>query len=313
MLRLSKSSLGLVGLVFAVSASVMMLVSVPDEAAAKGLRISKHHSNHSTESHPDASSHREHAEDEVAQAPGGDAPSISIRPKGFLSGEDEAGKEPASAKVINNSGEAPVEAERETSPAMAEGPSESTADNATPSSGPQSPTVKTDASPATEPVPETAENKSPADGAAPNTAPNTAQAKSKPDVVKQHPIAATQPGMDVVVCEAGCVNTSETPNAIYVQPTTVRAATTSVAELQPTSTAPAAVQDAMKDMIVCLGGCYDTPKVYRSTLASPDTGAGAWTATVVPMNATSTGTGSGAWMRRIDASRETEPAKPQGH
>mgnify|MGYP001766370618 CR=1 FL=1 len=55
--------------------------------------------------------------------------------------------------------------------------------------------------------------------------------------------------------------------------------------MKPTSTAKGTASDPMKDMIVCLGGCYDTPKVYRSTLVGGDVAAGTWSATVVPTSA----------------------------
>lgn len=287
MLRLPQPSLGLLGLAFAVSASAMMLVLFPDEAAAKILRFSKHQSSHSADTHSGRSKHREHASEETAQASGGDGPGFSVRPKGSSSSADEE-KNSGSADVSNDPGAAPAAAAQETS-SMTPKPSSKSAPDSVASPVVQQPTV--------------AETKA--------NAPGTARASNERDPATQHPVAAAHPGMDVVVCEAGCTNASETTQTVYIQVSTARDRTASVGEVQPTSTAQAARQDTMKDMIVCIGGCYDTPKVYRSTLAGADVAAGTWTATVVPTNAKPSGTGSGNWMRRIDASRGTEPAKSE--
>lgn len=130
-----------------------------------------------------------------------------------------------------------------------------------------------------------------------------AKAPDKP----KNPIAAAHPGMDVVVCEAGCTNPSETQEAVYMQPTTAADAST-ISEVKPTATAGAA-EGASEGVIRCMGGCYDTPKVYRSALAAPPMAAAPAGASIVPLNAKPNDTGSGAWMRRIDASRAAEPAQ----
>lgn len=282
MLRLSKSPLGLIGLAFAVSASAAILVTVPDEAAAKRIHFSKHRS---SDTHQGASKHNEHAEDEASRSADGDGLGFSVRPKGSLPDEDQEEKKPAAAEMTkepSEPGAAPAEAAQENSPATPEQSTKSAEDNNAPSST-QQPDAATS---------------------------GTTTAKREPVLPKPHPIAAAQPGMDVIVCEAGCANASETQEAVYVQVSTARDQAASVGELKPSSSAETPAPDAMKDMIVCLGGCYDTPKAYRSTIAGPDVAAGSWTATVVPTSAKPADAGSGTWMRRIDDSRGTEPAKP---
>lgn len=148
------------------------------------------------------------------------------------------------------------------------------------------------------------------DNAAPNAdeAPakivQKAPAKQPAPEKPKNPIAAAHPGMDVVVCEAGCTNASERQEAVYIQVTTERTAQ-SIAEVKPTASAGSA-SDADQAVIKCVGGCYDTPKLYHSALATPDMAAAPAGASIVPLNAKPSDTGSGAWMRRIDKNRATE-------
>ncbi|MFV0367775.1 MAG: hypothetical protein ACK5KM_04895 [Hyphomicrobiaceae bacterium] len=130
---------------------------------------------------------------------------------------------------------------------------------------------------------------------------SVAKTKAKPKAQRApNPLAAAHPGMDVVVCEAGCANESEVQEAVYMQPTSVK-----VAELKPSSTAP--VNGANEGEILCLGGCYDTPKAYRSAVPGANV-AGQWMTSVVPTSAKPS-SGSGEWMRRIDEGRKSpQPA-----
>lgn len=342
MLRLFKPSLGPIGLAFAVSASAMMLAPATSEAAVETLKNSiKHQPDHAAPFQPAASMAGARAEQHVAQQSGAGEPNISVQPDNASPGAQEASK-PDAADVINSSGDAPAKAEPSTISATGEPPTTPVTDepptvsatgeptatsapeNSTSSSAPQPKAAERDAQPAAASPSPTSEQKSAVDAEPPtgarqssaddgpdDAAPRTTSAKNEPKPVKQHPLAAAQPGMDVIVCEAGCTNASEMPNVVYSQPTTARTATSSVAEMQPNSTATAAEQDPMKDMIVCLGGCYDTPKFYRSALVSPDRTAGSWTATVVPTSAKPDDAGSGEWMRRIDERRKTEATKPE--
>lgn len=118
-----------------------------------------------------------------------------------------------------------------------------------------------------------------------------------------HPLAAAHPGMDVVVCEGGC---NDVPaEIVYMQPTTFKPKT---AEEKAAEKAGKSLTDS-KD-IVCVGGCYDTPRLYagadpRGMVASP---LGEWMTTVTPTSATPVKPGgSGEWMRRIDDTRVPEP------
>lgn len=135
-----------------------------------------------------------------------------------------------------------------------------------------------------------------------------AAAKTKPaEPEKQHPLAAPHKGMDVTVCEAGCAN--EKQQVVYMQPTTDRRATQS--EMQPASSTPAAsATDAQ--MIRCIGGCYDTPRVYASTLAMAKSQEDTQWLSTVRVTGAKKGKGAGAWMREIDQSRggEAAPAAP---
>lgn len=116
---------------------------------------------------------------------------------------------------------------------------------------------------------------------------------------KQHPLAAARPGMDVVVCEAGCRTTAA--EIVYAQPTSRRAVAT-IGELQTTAAGPDA--GTAGPQIVCVGGCYEgSRRLY--TAPSSASGVGEWTTTTAKAAGTPARAGSGDWMRRID---ETKPA-----
>lgn len=120
-----------------------------------------------------------------------------------------------------------------------------------------------------------------------------------------HPLAAGHTGMDVTVCEAGCSNKMEQPYVAYQQVTT-RKVVENVGEMKPAASGGAA-SDASKDLVVCLGGCYDTPRVYSTPLAKVTTSEGEWKASVTPTSADGKASGSGEWMRRIDATQDAKP------
>lgn len=113
-----------------------------------------------------------------------------------------------------------------------------------------------------------------------------------------HPLAAPHKGMDVTVCEAGCTN--EKQQIVYVQPTTA-SKEVATSEMKPNSSSGAAA--ASKDAIICMGGCYDTPKSYASSLAS------AAPTAQIESSVKPTSARSGDWMRRIDKSRGDKPKK----
>ncbi|MFN3868449.1 MAG: hypothetical protein ACK4MF_05220, partial [Hyphomicrobiaceae bacterium] len=122
---------------------------------------------------------------------------------------------------------------------------------------------------------------------------------------KQHPLAAAHPGMDVVICDAGCNNAPS--EIIYMQPSTKKVEVTTVGEMQQTAGTATPAGDATQ--IVCIGGCYDMPKVFS---AAPSQAAliGDWTTGVSAGAPPPLRAGSGDWMRRIDATRGGQPARP---
>jgi len=121
-----------------------------------------------------------------------------------------------------------------------------------------------------------------------------------------HPLAAAHPGMDVVVCEAGC--SGDQAEIVYMQSTTYEPADADAASTGKDGPPAAATNSVAKGKgteIVCIGGCYDTPRLYAAARTSPgfvDSASSDWISTVTPTSAA--GSGSGAWMKRIDAVRE---------
>lgn len=338
MLRSLKSSLGPFHLAIAFSAVALLLTSGPVQAGAKIIRthVSKDTSRHSHGSGAatDNASKLVQGEASADQQSGtGESPVIVNNPR---EGREQSElKDQPSAPVPSSSAkseEGPAKAEERTTPAAAEAsPAAPKGEQAVaPKDGPataseEKPAAKDEgvaskeqpaAAPESQPV-KSAEPAKPPKEAAPAAKAQAARPASnkKAQAAKprdKHPLAASQPDMDVTVCEAGCSNSKETQGVVYVQPTTASNAAKTSGELKPTSTsAPAAGQDPMKDMIVCLGGCYDTPKAYRSTLVAADAvvPAGQWTTTVVPLNAKSGTSGTGEWMRRIDSSRPSPESK----
>ncbi|MDQ8698303.1 hypothetical protein [Hyphomicrobium sp. LHD-15] len=107
-----------------------------------------------------------------------------------------------------------------------------------------------------------------ASGSAPESDYYTRRAKAILDAEKAgestpHPLAAAYPGMDVVVCEAGCPATGN-PEIVFLRQHAV-STTASSKEAAPKSAA-------------CLGGCYSG----ISGMIEPETSAaGEWMATTV--------------------------------
>lgn len=131
-----------------------------------------------------------------------------------------------------------------------------------------------------------------------------------------HPLAAAHPGMDVVVCEGGC---NEVPaEIVFMQPTTFKpksaeqiaaekAAKLSLVKGAKVVAASAPGTPASND-IVCLGGCYDTPRNYVAALSrdAQPVALGEWMTSVTPTSATPAKPGSGDWMRKIDSTRPAD-------
>ncbi|MGD9783157.1 MAG: hypothetical protein AB7E80_03250 [Hyphomicrobiaceae bacterium] len=141
-----------------------------------------------------------------------------------------------------------------------------------------------------------------------------------------HPLQLAHPGMDVVVCEAGC--STDRAEIVYLQPTTKApepvATATSAAAGAPDAgvgaaaspaaapataaadagAAPAAARPPRPYMIVCEGGCYDTPRTYRAAQSRVAAGTSTdWVSTVTPTSAAPEAPArseSGRWLRNID-------------
>lgn len=79
---------------------------------------------------------------------------------------------------------------------------------------------------------------------------------------KQHPLAAPYPGMDVVVCEAGCP-VSGNPEIVFLRPRFVSATSASTS--------------AASKSVACVGGCYGNDK---SAMVPDVDSVGVWTTTV---------------------------------
>ncbi len=334
MLRLSKTTFGHVGqkfttkfvVKFAVSVSALMLVVASSPATAKVVHGVKPHGAHASKAEP--AKPAEHNTSKTAgdtQSSSPNEPSVSAREG------DKADEQPVPAELTNSPETPPADAAQDPSPETAaksdSGSSSSSDITATPTA-PSAQTVGTSEAPASATAPTLESAKSPAPATEPASASNqkTDESKSAKDstaesapsiyaTAKQkyvprapNPIAAAQPNMDVVVCEAGCTNASETQEAVYVQPTTASDRVATISEVTPNSAGQPASNVTRENTIVCLGGCYDTPKSYPSAIANANVSAGSWTANVVPTNAKSTDTGSGDWMRRIDSGRDAKPA-----
>ncbi|MCB1520474.1 MAG: hypothetical protein KDJ37_07855 [Hyphomicrobiaceae bacterium] len=131
-----------------------------------------------------------------------------------------------------------------------------------------------------------------------------------------HPLQTAHPGMDVVVCEAGC--STELAEIVYIQPTnkTEPAAVPAAEDGKLAKTVdntnsgdikktPAAVPVVRPYEIVCEGGCYDTPRVYQAAQSRVTIrlDAPGWQSTVTPTSASGKAPASGEWMRKIDLER----------
>lgn len=333
MLRLSQSSMRLIGLVAAVSASSMMLLIVAsNEAAAKVILGVPSGSAHSSGSVSDARQHRSQVTSDTSQETDRAGSGAQLKPTVLSSDADHEEKAGVSEDVTSGSGATSSDvtkeesiksdeasdksASQDTAPAAGQPVNAEAAAPSTPGSEPATADANAPANtaPQAAPAPVTAESKK-----AESTKPAAADAQRTTSVYdkprpkraprKPHPLAAAQPDRDVVVCEAGCSNANETPEVVYSQPVSKQKQITAVNELNPSSAGKAGAANSTVNMIVCLGGCYDTPKVYPAAIDAGNVAAGSWAASVVPTNAKPSDTGSGDWTRRIDTDRDSGAAK----
>lgn len=79
----------------------------------------------------------------------------------------------------------------------------------------------------------------------------------KNEALKPHPLAAAYPGMDVVVCAAGCPG-REGPQVVDIRPEPAAAETAREGSMVPTSASAQQPPAASEDDAACLAGCYDS-------------------------------------------------------
>jgi ribosomal protein RSM22 (predicted rRNA methylase) len=109
----------------------------------------------------------------------------------------------------------------------------------------------------------------------------TRRAKSILDAEKagqqvQHPLAAAHPGMDIVVCEAGCPE-GDGAHIVFARNHVVATEGTE-GSMQPTSANGSTA--ASESNVACVGGCYDKTSSPMMPVAKP--AVGAWFTTVKP-------------------------------
>lgn len=103
----------------------------------------------------------------------------------------------------------------------------------------------------------------------------------KAGIEKPHPLAASYPGMDVVVCEAGCTTIGK-PEVVYAKPHAEPAKTATEGLLVPTSdtggTAAAPGAALSSNAAACVAGCYGSQAdAFEAYPASP---VGEWSTSV---------------------------------
>jgi hypothetical protein len=92
-----------------------------------------------------------------------------------------------------------------------------------------------------------------------------------------HPLAASYPGFDVVVCEAGCP-TSSTATIVFARKEPVATAAAREGVMVPTS--DSGERSAGESGVTCIAGCYDQT---ASAFAPPEEEAAEpWSTSVVP-------------------------------
>jgi uncharacterized protein YegJ (DUF2314 family) len=137
-----------------------------------------------------------------------------------------------------------------------------------------------------------------------------------------HPLAAAYPGHYVVVCEGGCGG-KKGAEIVYMAPRQAVVASTETSMTTTDSSLRQASTSLDGEAIVCIAGCYDTPKTYGGRLGAGNLAAGAgaeygssWLTTVSgneeappaapaqAKGAAKSGSGSGDWMARINKDRQ---------
>lgn len=92
-------------------------------------------------------------------------------------------------------------------------------------------------------------------------------AAERNSAITPHPLAASYPGMDVVVCEAGCPDRKGANVVFMRRHVEVKEETTGL--MVPTSNDDTATPE-MADSVVCVGGCYgEAAESIRPVLRAP--------------------------------------------
>lgn len=71
-------------------------------------------------------------------------------------------------------------------------------------------------------------------------------------MAKPHPLAASYPGKNIVVCEAGCPD--RTPQVVFVRPEIPETVETSEGMMMPTASSDG--RPVPTDQVACIAGCY---------------------------------------------------------
>lgn len=100
--------------------------------------------------------------------------------------------------------------------------------------------------------------------------------------LKPHPLAAQYPGMDVVVCEAGCPE-GDGAHIVFIRRSFVATNATETRTegmMQTTSGSDTPLPDATSTGATCVAGCYDrTASIEPPVEAAP---VGTWSTSVAP-------------------------------
>ena len=86
--------------------------------------------------------------------------------------------------------------------------------------------------------------------------------------MKPHPLAATYPGKDIVVCEAGCPE--RTPQVVFVRPEIPETVEANEGVMVPTASSDG--RAVPTDQVACVAGCYGAEQAADATPIVPQPG-----------------------------------------
>lgn len=85
-------------------------------------------------------------------------------------------------------------------------------------------------------------------------------------LIQPHPLAASHPGKEIVVCEAGCEG--RTPQIVFVRPEISATVETTESMMIPTSTSDG--RAVPLDEVACVAGCYGASAPAAVYVAEPE-------------------------------------------